>query len=392
MTELTNLKNKYKEAFGADAAFNLRVPGRTELCGNHTDHQHGIVLAAAVNLYISAAFSARDDKLANIISEGFGQISVDLRNLDACPEEKGKSAALVRGIAAGFEKMGKPVSGFNAYITSDIPSGSGLSSSAAFEILIGRIFNELGSCGLSPLELAQIGQQAENVYFGKPCGLMDQIACAYGGIVAIDFQDIENPVVEPLDFDFEEQGYSLCIINTGSDHADLTDEYSAITEDLKKISSYFGKEYLREVPEISFRTEMKALRDSFGDRAVLRAMHVYAENRRVDDIVTVIEKKDMDGYLKLVRASGDSSYKLMQNIIPAGSTDHQPLSFALGVAGQLLGSFGVCRVHGGGFAGAIQAYVPTMLIMEFTRSMDTYFGEGSCTVLSVVKQTEIQKE
>jgi galactokinase len=360
------------------------APGRTEIGGNHTDHQHGKVLAGSVNLDVIAAVTPNGEDVIRVKSEGFPLFAVELGDLSVREEERNTSAALVRGVAAWFKGHGCTLEGFDAYLTSNVLKGSGLSSSAAFEVLIGNILNDLffdGKC--TAVELAQIGQYAENVYFGKPSGLLDQMAASVGNMVTIDFADNANPVVERVDFDFASNRHALCIVDSGADHADLTDEYAAVTRELKEVCACFGKNVLREVPETDFFAALPALRRKCGDRAVLRAIHVYDENSRVDGQVGALRRGDFEAFLMHIRDSGLSSWRLLQNVVPAGYTHHQEVAFALSMAERLLDGRGACRVHGGGFAGTIQAFVPLDMLDAFKAGMERVLGDGACHVLSI---------
>ena len=360
------------------------APGRTEIGGNHTDHQHGCVLAAAVDLQTVAEVTMNGTRQIRVYSEGYPAVFVNINQLEVREEEKYTTAALVRGVAAAFSQRGAKLQGFDMVAHSNVLPGSGLSSSAAFEVLLGTIFNELFfDKKLSPVEIAQIGQYAENVYFGKPCGLMDQMASAVGSMVYIDFADPSQPVVEKVDFDFQKAGYALCIIDSGADHADLTDEYAAITHELKQLCAFFGKEYLRQIPEEDFMSAMPQLRGRVPDRAILRAFHVYQENARVRDQVAALKAGDVDAFLLLVKASGQSSWMYLQNIYPAGAVDRQPMAFALALCERLLQGRGACRVHGGGFAGTVQAFVPLDLLNYFRDTIEANLGSGSCHVLQI---------
>ena len=380
----TQLKAQFEKQFGSKPAYIFSAPGRTELGGNHTDHQHGKVLAAAVNREALAAVAANGTNTVNLLSEGYPMCRIDLTDLSVHPEEEGKTSALIRGVAAKFQEYGLP--GFDAYVSSNVLSGSGLSSSAAFEVLMGVIFNHLCGAGKTAVEIAQIGQYAENVYFGKPCGLMDQTASSVGNIIGIDFQDPAAPVVTPIPFDFSSCGYSLCIINSGASHADLTDEYAAITTELKAVCRVFGKEYLRDVDEAAFYENIAAVRKAAGDRAVLRAIHIFEENKRVEKQTAALLDGDFESFLKLVTESGHSSWLYLQNVVPAGRTAQQEVAYALAVARQLLGSRGACRVHGGGFAGTIQAFVPGDMVDSFRTGMESALGAGSCHMMSIRKE------
>lgn len=360
------------------------APGRTEIIGNHTDHQHGCVLAAAVNLETVADVELNGSYIIRVQSEGYPLVEIDLNDLDIHDDEKNSTAALIRGVASVFAKRGACIQGFNARIHSTVLPGSGLSSSAAFEVLMGTIFNELFYDGqLTPVEIAQIGQYVENVYFGKPCGLMDQTASSVGGMVFIDFENPQSPVVERINYDFAKAGHALCIIDTGADHADLTDEYAAIPRELKAVCAYFGKEFLRDIPEAEFLAALPTLRHRVPDRALMRAIHVYQENKRVLRLAEALRNNDFDQFLSIVAESGRSSWMYLQNINPAGATEHQDVAFTLALCDTLLDGRGAYRVHGGGFAGTVQAFVPLDMLDGFKAGMETVLGEGSCHVLSI---------
>lgn len=360
------------------------APGRTEIGGNHTDHQHGRVLAGSIDLDAIAAVAPNAEGVIRLQSEGYPLMEVALDDLEVRPEEANTSAAIIRGVAAWFARQGCALKGFNAYVMSNVLGGSGLSSSAAFEVLVGNIINSLffeDRC--TPIQIAQIGQYAENVYFGKPSGLLDQMGCSVGGMVAIDFRDNANPVVEKIDFDFASSGHALCIIDSGADHADLTPEYAAVPGELKEICAHFGKSVLREVPEAEFYAALPVLRRKAGDRAVLRAIHIYDDNARVAGQVEALRRNDFDAFLVLVRSSGLSSWRYLQNVVPAGYTHHQEVALALSMAERLLDGRGACRVHGGGFAGTIQAFVPLDMLDGFKAEMDRVLGDGACHVLTI---------
>ena len=364
--------------------YHFSAPGRTEISGNHTDHQHGCVLAAAVDMQTDAEVRLNGTHLILIDSEGFAPVTVDLDDLSVHETEKNTTASLVRGVAAAFQARGCKLQGFDAKISSTVLPGSGLSSSAAFEVLIGRILNGLFfENKLSAIEIAQIGQYAENVYFGKPSGLMDQMASSVGGLVFIDFADPKKPVVEKVDFDFAHCGHTLCIIDSHASHADLTDEYAAIPVEMKKVAAFFGKEVLNDVEESAFYASLPALRASCGDRAVLRAMHFFDENRRVQQQVQALEAGDFEGFLAGVRDSGRSSWMLLQNVIPTGSREHQQMALALAACEKQLAGRGACRIHGGGFAGTLLAFVPNDALTSFRANMEALLGEGRCHVLSI---------
>ena len=360
------------------------APGRTEISGNQVDHQHGCVLAGSVNLQTVAEVSLNDSDVIRVDSEGYPLVEVELKDLSVREEEKNTTAALVRGVAAAFRQRGCQIRGFDARIHSDVLPGSGLSSSAAFEVLMGTICNELFfDKQLTPVEIAQIGQWAENVYFGKPCGLMDQMACSVGGMVFIDFADPANPIVERLDFDFSTAGHALCIIDVGADHAGMTDEYAAVPGELKALSALYGKSVLRDIPEAEFYAGLPQIRHKVPDRAILRAVHFYQENKRVRRQADALRRKDFDTFLALVKESGRSSWMYIQNVIPAGAVEHQDMAVALALCDTLLGDRGAYRVHGGGFAGTVQAFVPMDMLDTFKAEMERILGAGSCHVLSI---------
>ena len=367
------------------------APGRTEISGNHTDHQHGCVLAAAVNLETVAKVTLLDEPMIEIDSEGYPAIQLTLNDLEIHEDEKNTTLALVRGVAAAFAQRGAKLQGFRAEVKSTVLPGSGLSSSAAFEVLIGTIINTLFfEKRLTPVEIAQIGQWAENIYFGKPCGLMDQTASSVGGMVFIDFADPKHPVVEKLDFDFASAGHALCIIDCGADHANLTGEYAAIPEELKQLCALFGKDVLRDIPEETFFAKLPQIRNKVTDRALLRAVHFYQENKRVEKQVEALKANDFDAFLQLVKESGRSSWMYLQNITPAGAVEHQDMALALAMCDTLLAGKGAFRVHGGGFAGTVQAFVPTSMLDDFCVGMNAVFGDGACHVLSIRMQGGVQ--
>lgn len=360
------------------------APGRTEIGGNHTDHQHGCVLAAAVNLETVADVTLNGKNVILVQSEGYPVVQVDLSDLTVHDEEKNTTAALIRGVAAAFAERGAKVQGFDAVVKSTVLPGSGLSSSAAFEVLMGTICNELFFDGkLTAVEIAQIGQQAENIYFGKPCGLMDQMASSVGSMVFIDFEDPAQPKIERIPFDLAKAGYALCIIDSGADHADLTDEYAAIPGEMKKVCAFFGKEVLRQIPKATFMEALPEVRKTVSDRAVLRALHIYQENERVVRQVEALKSGDMDAFLNLVKESGRSSWMYLQNITPTGAVVHQEVAVALALCEDLLMGKGAYRVHGGGFAGTVQAFVPLEMLTDFCERIEKVLGAGSCHVLNI---------
>ena len=383
----------FAAAFGGNPERYFSAPGRTEIGGNHTDHQRGRVLAAAVNLDTRAAVAVNEIGVIRIQSKGYPLCQVDLAQLTPVEAEINSTAALVRGVAARFAELGCPLKGFDAYCESTVLPGSGLSSSAAFEVLLGTIINGLFfENKVSAPEIAMIGQYAENVFFGKPCGLMDQTASAVGNLVTIDFFEKDKPIIEAVDFDFAACGHALCIIDSGADHADLTDEYAAIPGEIKKIAAHFGKEVLSEIAEDDFFAAIPQLRKSCGDRAVMRAIHFYQENERVPKQVAALRSGDFDGFLKLVKESGYSSYMYLQNVIPAGYKEHQDMALALALCERYLKGQGAYRVHGGGFAGTVQAFVPFALLDDFKAGVDSVLGEGACHVLSIRPQGGLEME
>jgi len=385
-TRCTALASAFQKAFGAEPTALFSAPGRTELGGNHTDHQHGCVLAAAVNLDALAAVKSNRSGMIRVYSEGYAPFTVDLHDLSPHSGERGTSAALIRGIAARMAQLGYPVqnSGADICIVSEVPGGSGLSSSAVFEVLAGTTLNALFCVGtLSPLEIAQIGQYAENVFFCKPCGLMDQTASSMGGAVSIDFADPATPVVEQIPLDLHAHGYAVCILDSGAGHADLTGEYSAITDELKAACHCFGKDFLREIPETDFLSALPEVRRIAGDRAVLRALHFYAENRRAVEEAAALRRGNFAGFLSLVQESGHSSAMYLQNIIPHGQTRQQELMLAIALCEKILGGRGAVRVHGGGFGGTVQAFVPLEQLIAFKQQTEAVLGTGSCRCVSI---------
>ena len=360
------------------------APGRTEICGNHTDHQHGRVLAGAVDLDFLACAALNGTNTIRFQSQGWPLVEVALDTLEPVEGEKESTAALVRGMAAQAAQRGYPVAGFDVYAVSDVLPGSGLSSSAACEVLLGVIANHLFCRDeLDAVTIAQMGQKAENLYFGKPSGLMDQTASSVGGAVAIDFADPAAPVVRSVAVDLAGLGYALCIIDSGASHADLTAEYAAVPQEMGAVAAYFGKQVLREVEESQVLQAMPQLRKAVGDRAVLRALHFFADDKRVEREADALEQGDMETFLTVVNQSGRSSWELLQDITPIGAVKEQAMAVALAVAERALAGRGACRVHGGGFAGTIQAFVPLDLLDSFRKQVESSLGEGSCHVLSI---------
>ncbi len=379
--------DSFAALYGEDREVALySVAGRSELSGNHTDHNHGRVIAASIDLDIIAVASPNGEDIIRVKSEGFHEDVIDI-NFFTAPREtpEGHSDELIAGMVAGFRKNGYSVGGFDAYTTSNVLKGSGISSSAAFEDMIGNILNHIYNDGaIDNVEIAKIAQYAENVFFGKPCGLMDQVACAVGGIVAIDFEDPTAPVINKLHVDISGAGYNLCITNTGGNHADLTDDYASVPREMKAIAAYFGKSVLRDLTEESFVASIPLLRAQYGDRAILRALHFFAENRRVAEQTAALESGDLDAFFANVIASGRSSYCYLQNVYTTKNIEEQGLSLALCLSERLLADKKAAwRVHGGGFAGTVQAFVPTSDVAAYREAMDAAFGAGSCMVLRI---------
>ena len=381
----------FTAAFGGAPTRYFSAPGRTEIGGNHTDHQRGRVLAAAVNLDTRAAVRPNGSSTVRILSQGYPMSVVDLAQLTPQESEINTTPALIRGVCARFAQLGCRLSGFDAYCESTVLPGSGLSSSAAYEVLIGTIVNHLFFDGKATQpEIAQIGQYAENVFFGKPCGLMDQMASAVGNLVTIDFFDKDHPVIEPVDFDFSSCGHALCIIDSRASHADLTDEYAAVPGEIKAVAKYMGKEVLTQIDEADFYARLPELRKICGDRAVMRCIHFYQENARVPKQVEALRSEDFDTFLRLIKESGYSSYMYLQNVIPAGYTAHQDVAVSLALCDHFLQGRGAYRVHGGGFAGTVQAFVPFDLLDSFRSGIDAALGEGACHVLSIRPQGGVE--
>lgn len=386
-TRATEVMNGFEKTFGVKEdtlAALCSAPGRTEICGNHTDHQHGHVLAAAVNLDFLACVSPNGTQTVHFQSEGWPMTTVDLSDLKQQEAEKETTASLVRGVMAELAKAGYTIGGFDMYAVSNVLPGSGLSSSAACEILLGVAGNHLFCQDeLDAVTLAKIGQKAENQYFGKPSGLMDQTASSVGDAVAIDFADPSAPIVRSVTANLEELGLALCIVDCGADHAALTGEYASIPREMEKVAAFFGKKVLREVQEEEVLKAMPQLRRAVGDRAVLRALHFYADDRRAVEEADALERRDRDAFLQLVKESGRSSWELLQNITPAGAVEAQDMAIALEAAKIALNGKGACRVHGGGFAGTIQAFVPTESVSEFCEKMELMLRKGCCHVLNI---------
>ena len=371
-----------------DKIYHFSAPGRTEIGGNHTDHQHGCVIAAAVDMETTAEVMLNGTNIIRVDSEGYKPVEIDIGDLKIREEEKNTTAALIRGVAAAFQQRGYKLAGFDAKVKSTVLPGSGLSSSAAFEVLIGRILNGLfADNAVSAIEIAQIGQYAENVYYGKPSGLMDQMASSVGGLVFIDFHDPKTPIVEKVDYDFAHSGYTLCTIDSGADHADLTDEYAAMPIEMKKVAAFFGKEVLREVDEQEFYAKIAEIRKETGDRAVLRAIHFFNENRRVQMQVRALKNDNFDAFLHYVNESGMASWTLLQNVTPAGYIEKQDMAFTIALCQQLLGGEGAVRIHGGGFAGTALAFVPNEKFEQFKSGVEAVLGSGHCHKLQITENS-----
>lgn len=381
----TKAVDAFAELYGEAEGLRLfSAPGRTEVGGNHTDHQHGRVLAGSVDLDVIAVVAPNEEPVVRIKSEGYDMDVIDLRELDPQATEAGRASALIRGMCAIIQKEGYQIGGFNAYTTSNVLKGSGLSSSAAFEVLVGVILSHMFNAGgIDPVEIAKIAQKSENIYFGKPCGLMDQMASSVGGFTAIDFNDPTQPIIEKVDFNLSAHGHRLCIVNTGGNHADLTGDYAAITTECRAVSEAMGKEFLREVDEVDFYTKLGELRQSCGDRAVLRAMHFFADNARAAAEKVALQEERFEDFLSLITESGNSSFKYLQNVFSVSAPTEQGLSLALALTERFLAGRGGYRVHGGGFAGTIQAFIPADLLDEYKTLMESVFGEGSCYVLNI---------
>lgn len=378
--------NRYEVLFGEGEVSIYSAPGRSEVGGNHTDHQQGMVLAASINLDAVAVVGRNQENCVKVVSDGYEMSVVSLDDLEQKREEAGTSGGLIRGVLAGLKRRGYLLGGCSLYVTSDVLIGAGLSSSAAFEIILGTVISGLfNDMKVSAVEIAQIGQFAENVYFEKPCGLMDQTACSVGGMIHIDFQEPKQPVVKKLDVDLEEHHYSLCIVDTKGSHEDLTDDYAQIPLEMKAAAAYFGQEVLRNVEENDLYLHMADMRKELGDRPVLRALHFFEENKRVEKQAKALEDGEFKRFLELIKESGNSSFKYLQNVYTNHDVQNQSMSVGLAVSESVLGDHGVCRVHGGGFAGTIQAFVENDFVGCYKKAMERLFGEGACHVLRVRK-------
>lgn len=377
--------NDFGELFGYDREVNIMsAPGRTEVCGNHTDHNNGKVLAASINLDAIAVVSKNDDNIIRVKSKGHKMNVVDLDDLVPNEANFGSSTTLVQGVAATIKNLGYTVAGFDACTTSDVMGGSGLSSSAAFEVLLGSILSYMFNDGkISPVEIAKVAQYSENVFFGKPCGLLDQMASSVGTFVTIDFKSTKDPVIKKIDFDFSKSGHSLCIVDTHGNHSDLTDDYAAVRAEMESVAQALGKNVLREVSYEEFFAALPELTGRINDRAILRAIHFFNENKRVEKAVECLENNDFEGFKQVIIDSGRSSFMLNQNVYTPKNPTEQKLSLALAISKELLDGKGAWRVHGGGFAGTIQAFVPNDMLDEYKKTIEGVFGEGSCHVLII---------
>lgn len=377
--------NDFGELFGYDREVNIMsAPGRTEVCGNHTDHNNGKVLAASINLDAIAVVSKNDDNIIRVKSKGHKMNVVDLDDLVPNEANFGSSTTFVQGVAATIKNLGYTVAGFDACTTSDVMGGSGLSSSAAFEVLLGSILSYMFNDGkISPVEIAKVAQYSENVFFGKPCGLLDQMASSVGTFVTIDFKSTKDPVIKKIDFDFSKSGHSLCIVDTHGNHSDLTDDYAAVRAEMESVAQALGKNVLREVSYEEFFAALPELTGRVNDRAILRAIHFFNENKRVEKAVECLENNDFEGFKQVIIDSGRSSFMLNQNVYTPKNPTEQKLSLALAISKELLDGKGAWRVHGGGFAGTIQAFVPNDMLDEYKKTIEGVFGEGSCHVLII---------
>ena len=384
--------DRFAEIYGDEKVLIFSAPGRSEVMGNHTDHQQGEILAASVNLDAIAIVHPTKERVVKVTSDGYKEIVVDLKDLKHRSGEKGGTKALVKGVLKGFEYKNYKIGGFEAYVTSDVIIGAGLSSSASFETLMGTILSYLYNKGeVSAIDIAIIGQFAENIYFGKPCGLMDQMACSVGNLVHVDFADPDDPKVEKIDFDLSANGYSLCITDTKGSHADLTDEYAAIPREMKEVAGYFGRKVLLGVTREDILQNLAPLRAKFGDRAVLRALHFIMENERVQRGTAALKKGNVPKFLTEVRASGKSSFEYLQNVYTSSDVRHQNISVALALSDTVLDeNNGASRVHGGGFAGTIQAFVKNKDVAKYKETMECAFGKDACHVLKIRKYGGVQ--
>ena len=381
----TQTLQEFGEMFGFDREVSIMsAPGRTEVCGNHTDHNNGKVLAASINLDAIAVVSENGEDVVRVKSKGHKMNVVDLGDLEPKESHYGDSTSLVKGVVAGIKNLGFAVKGFDAYTTSDVMGGSGLSSSAAFEVLLGSVISYMFNDGaVSAVDIAKVAQYSENVFFGKPCGLLDQMAASVGTFVTIDFESTENPVIKKVDFDFSKSGHSLCIVDTGGNHSDLTDDYAAVRGEMEAVAKAMGKNVLREISYEDFFAALPELTGKVNDRALLRAIHFYNENKRVDKAVKCLENGDFEGFKDVILDSGKSSFEYNQNVFTPKNPTEQKLSLALAISEEILKGKGAWRVHGGGFAGTIQAFVPNDLLDTYKTKIESVFGKDKCYVLII---------
>ena len=383
--------DEFEKIFGTSEVEIYSASGRCEVGGNHTDHQHGMVIATAINQDAIAVVNKSDDGKIHVFSRGYDEVEIDINDLEPHYAEESDTDAFVRGVAGALSRRGCKVGGFNAYVSNDVLVGAGLSSSACFEIILGSVINGLFNDGkIDPVVIAQAGQEAENDYVGKPCGLMDQMASSVGGLVHLDLEDPTAPKVEKLDFDMEKHNYSLCIVDTKASHSDGADDYASIPEEMKKVAKFFGKKYLREVDENEFFPQISGLRAVLGERCILRAYHFFEEERRVMEEVEALKEGNMEVFLKLVKESGDSSFKYLQNVYNSNHVQKQTMGIALAASEKILGSHGVCRIHGGGFAGTIEVFVENSFVDEYKRRMDKLFGRNACHILKIRQEGGIK--
>ncbi len=382
---LDSAADNFQKCFNKDKAYIFSASGRTEMVGNHTDHNNGCVLTASINLDKLAIVDKRDDNKIVIYTDSKDNLDeIDVSDISLNESEKGGAKALIRGVAARFKQNGYNIGGFEAFVNNRVLMGSGLSSSASFEVLVGHILNVLyNDSKILPLELAQIGQYAENVYFGKPCGLMDQVGCAVGGIVSIDFADNDNPIVEKVEYDFYANGYSMIVVDTKGDHANLTDEYGAIRSEMNSVANHFGKGVCREISESDVFENVSKLRAAVGDRAILRAMHFFGDNERVQQQIKALKNNNIKEYIRHTNESGLSSFMYLQNTYSVTSTKNMGVALAYMLSNKFLAGDGAIRVHGGGFAGTVLAIVPNDKVEGYSKYMDDVFGEGSSVVLHI---------
>lgn len=390
-----NAINRFCSIFGDKEIAIFSAPGRSEVCGNHTDHQNGHVLATAINLDAIAVVAPNNNMVVKLVSDDSDMVIIDLNDVMKRNDEINTTAALIRGVAAGLKQKGYELGGFEAFVTSDVLIGAGMSSSASFESLIGAIFSGLynkRACAgkISSVDIARVGQYAENEYFGKPCGLMDQIACSVGGLVYIDFNDANNLIIEKVPCDLEAYQYSLCIVDTKGSHADLTDDYASIPKEMVEVANYYEKDVLRDVNPEEFFASIKNIRSRLSDRAVLRAMHFFTEQQRVKQAVNALKQNNFNEFLSVISKSGDSSMKLLQNIYSPKDVNTQNVNIALAMSEHILQEHGVCRIHGGGFAGTIQVFVENEFVNEYKTKIEAILGEGTCHILKIRQYGQIQ--